>query len=50
MAERVLVPAIEDHPDAMIIANGFSCRHQIHDFAKRDAVHVAEAFDLVKYP
>jgi Fe-S oxidoreductase len=48
MAERVLIPAIEDHPDAMIIANGFSCRHQILDFANREAVHIAEAFDLLK--
>jgi len=46
MAERVLVPAIEDHPDAMIIANGFSCRHQIQDFAQRKAIHIAEAFEL----
>jgi FAD/FMN-containing dehydrogenase/Fe-S oxidoreductase len=44
MADRVLVPAIQDHPDAMIIANGFSCRHQIADFAGRKAVHIAEAF------
>jgi Fe-S oxidoreductase len=48
MAERALIPAIEDHPDAMIIANGFSCRHQIADFAHREAVHIAEAFDLKK--
>ena len=47
MAERVLIPAIEDNPDAMIIANGFSCRHQIADFAHREAVHIAEAFNLI---
>ncbi len=47
MAERVLIPTIENHPDAMIIANGFSCRHQIDDFANRKAVHIAEAFELV---
>jgi Fe-S oxidoreductase len=46
MAERVLIPSIEDHPEALIIANGFSCRHQIADFAGRKAVHIAEAFDL----
>ena len=50
MAERVLIPAIEDHPDAMIIANGFSCRHQIHDFANRNAVHIAEAFERILPP
>ncbi len=44
MAGRVLVPAIEDVPEALIIANGFSCRHQIADFAHREAVHIAQAF------
>ncbi|HJW28084.1 MAG TPA: 4Fe-4S dicluster domain-containing protein, partial [Saprospiraceae bacterium] len=48
MAERALIPAIEDAPDAMIIANGFSCQHQIQDFAHRKAVHIAEAFELLK--
>jgi Fe-S oxidoreductase len=47
MAERVLVPAILSHPDALVIANGFSCRHQIKDFAGRKAIHIAEAFDIV---
>ncbi len=46
MAERVLIPTIEDHPLALLIANGFSCRHQIADFAGRDAIHIAEAFDI----
>ena len=46
MAERALVPAIEDHPDAMVVANGFSCRHQIADFTGRTAMHIAEAFDI----
>lgn len=46
MAERVLIPAIEDHPDAMVVANGFSCRHQIADFAGREAIHIAQAFDI----
>lgn len=47
MAHRVLIPAIEDHPDALVVANGFSCRHQIADFAGRQAVHIAEAFDIL---
>ena len=46
MAERVLIPTIEDHPEALVIANGFSCRHQIADFSGRKAVHIAEAFDI----
>jgi Fe-S oxidoreductase len=47
MAERVLVPAIEDHPDALVVANGFSCRHQIADFSGREAIHIAQAFDIL---
>lgn len=46
MAERVLVPAILSRPQALVIANGFSCRHQIADFAGRSAVHLAEAFEI----
>ena len=46
MAERVLIPAIKSKPEALVIANGFSCRHQIADFADRKAVHIAEAFDI----
>lgn len=47
MAERVLIPAIKSQPEALVIANGFSCRHQIEDFAERKAVHIAEAFDIL---
>jgi hypothetical protein len=47
MAERVLVPAIKSSPEAMVIANGFSCRHQIADFAGRKAVHISEAFEII---
>ena len=46
MAERVLIPTIEDHPEALVIANGFSCRHQIADFSGRKAIHIAEAFEI----
>ena len=41
MAELNLLPAIRSHPEAIIVADGTSCRHQIHDGAQRDAVHVA---------
>ena len=47
MAERVLIPAVNDHPDALVIANGFSCRHQIEDFSGRQSVHIAEAFEVL---
>ena len=42
MAERSLLPAVRSAPkDALIIADGTSCRHQIADGAKRGAVHAA---------
>ena len=43
MAEADLLPAIRAAPeDALIVANGFSCRHQITDGSGREARHVAE--------
>ncbi|MDQ3015310.1 MAG: heterodisulfide reductase-related iron-sulfur binding cluster [Bacteroidota bacterium] len=47
MAERVLIPSILSKPDAIVIANGFSCKHQIADFAERKTLHIAEAFDIL---
>ena len=41
MAELSLLPAVRAQPDAMVVADGTSCRHQIHDGAQREAVHVA---------
>ena len=42
MAELSLLPAVRAAaPDALIVANGTSCRHQIHDGAGREAVHAA---------
>lgn len=39
-----LFPAIQAAPkDAIIVANGFSCRHQIRHGTNRPAVHLAEA-------
>ena len=42
--ELELAPALRRHADATIIATGTSCRHQIHDYAQRDAVHPIEVF------
>jgi len=43
MAELSLMPAMRKAPaDALIVADGTSCRHQIADGANRRAVHVAE--------
>ncbi|RYX92633.1 MAG: FAD-binding oxidoreductase [Comamonadaceae bacterium] len=41
MAELSLLPAVRMQPDAVVVADGTSCRHQIRDGAARDAVHVA---------
>jgi FAD/FMN-containing dehydrogenase/Fe-S oxidoreductase len=42
MAELSLLPAIRQQPDAIVVADGTSCRHQIHDGAQRKAIHVAQ--------
>jgi len=41
MAELNLLPALRGAPDAIVVADGTSCRHQIHDGAQREAVHAA---------
>lgn len=41
MAELSLLPAVRAAPGAIIVADGTSCRHQIHDGAQREALHVA---------
>jgi Fe-S oxidoreductase len=42
MAELSLLPKLRAAPDAIVVADGTSCRHQIHDGAQRDALHVAK--------
>ncbi len=46
MAELSLLPTIRKQPDAIVVADGTSCRHQIHDGTKgsqqRQAIHVAQ--------
>ncbi|MDP6610125.1 MAG: hypothetical protein QF463_13735, partial [Vicinamibacterales bacterium] len=43
MAERVLAPQVREAPsDAIIVANGTSCRHQIADTTGRQAVHAVQ--------
>jgi Fe-S oxidoreductase len=41
MAELSLLPAVRQAPDAIVVADGTSCRHQIHDGAGREAIHAA---------
>jgi Fe-S oxidoreductase len=46
MAERSLLPAVRSAPpDALIVADGTSCRHQIEDGTRRGAVHVARVLE-----
>jgi FAD/FMN-containing dehydrogenase/Fe-S oxidoreductase len=47
MAERTLLPAVRAAgDDTVIVADGTSCRHQVHDLAARRPMHVAELLDL----
>jgi Fe-S oxidoreductase len=42
MGELSLLPAVRKAaPDALVVADGFSCRHQIHDGTGRTALHVS---------
>jgi len=46
MAEASLLPAVRKaDADTLIVADGTSCRHQIHDGAQREAVHVARVLE-----
>ncbi|WP_333473108.1 FAD-binding and (Fe-S)-binding domain-containing protein [Paracoccus onubensis] len=46
MAELSLLPAVRKAgTDDLIVADGTSCRHQIHDGTGRDAIHVALVLD-----
>jgi Fe-S oxidoreductase len=47
MGELSLLPAVRKaDDDALIVADGTSCRHQIHDGAGRDALHVARVLAM----
>jgi len=47
MAEFSLLPAVRSAAaDAIIVADGTSCRHQIHDGAGREALHVARVLRM----
>jgi Fe-S oxidoreductase len=45
MAEASLLPAIRNAPDAIVVADGTSCRQQIAHGAKREALHVARVLE-----
>ncbi|HYL23889.1 MAG TPA: FAD-linked oxidase C-terminal domain-containing protein, partial [Burkholderiales bacterium] len=45
MAELTLLPAIRSAPQAMLVADGTSCRHQILDGIGRKPLHVARVLE-----
>jgi hypothetical protein len=46
MAEASLLPAVRAAAaDAIVVADGVSCRHQIRDGAQREALHVARVLE-----
>ena len=47
MAELSLLPAVRNaKPETIIVADGTSCRHQIHDGSGRKALHVARVLQM----
>ena len=47
MAELSLLPAVRGaDPATLVVADGTSCRHQIHDGAQREALHVARVLAM----
>lgn len=45
--DQKLGPALKAATQSTAVANGFSCRHQIKDFADRQAVHVISAIEFL---
>lgn len=42
VAEQNLLPALDAAPDALVLADGFSCRTQVADLRERPSVHLAQ--------
>ncbi|GAB3883888.1 FAD-binding and (Fe-S)-binding domain-containing protein [Terrabacter terrigena] len=45
VAEQNLLPAIDARPDAVVLADGFSCRTQVADLRQRRSLHLAQLLD-----
>ena len=41
IAEHALLPALRAHPDAIFLADGFSCRTQAEQLAGSQGIHLA---------
>jgi FAD/FMN-containing dehydrogenase/Fe-S oxidoreductase len=46
MANDRLIPSLNNNPDKAIVANGYSCRHQIADLTGRKAQHILSILDV----
>jgi Fe-S oxidoreductase len=44
VAESHLLPSLRAHPDAVVLADGMSCRVQVGDLTGRPTMHLAELF------
>ncbi|MGE2814110.1 FAD-binding and (Fe-S)-binding domain-containing protein [Mycobacterium heidelbergense] len=44
--EQALLPAIRKNPDALVVANGFSCQTQIGDSGAASAVHLGQVMAM----
>ncbi|MCM3555652.1 FAD-binding protein [Janibacter melonis] len=42
VARQQLLPAMEAAPDAVVLADGFSCQTQVADLSDREAIHLVE--------
>ena len=45
VAEQNLLPALDAGPDAIVLADGFSCRTQVADLRERSSLHLAQLLD-----
>jgi FAD/FMN-containing dehydrogenase/Fe-S oxidoreductase len=45
VAETALLPAVRAAPDAVVLADGFSCRTQLAELAGRNGMHLAQLLD-----
>ncbi|MBR7825682.1 FAD-binding oxidoreductase [Actinospica sp. MGRD01-02] len=50
VAEQNLLPALDDAPNAVVLADGFSCRTQVADLRGRPALHLAQLLDPKEIP
>jgi FAD/FMN-containing dehydrogenase/Fe-S oxidoreductase len=50
VADQNLLPAIDAKPDAVVLADGFSCRTQVADLRDRDSLHLAQLLDPARRP